>query len=85
MGLFAVNTGCRDGAVCSLQCDWEVRVPELQATVFMVPGRLVKNGDERLMVLNQVAQSVIADSGTTIVGAWHGRKLCSRTHTPMLV
>ena len=66
MGLFAVNTGCRDGAVCSLQCDWEVRVPELQATVFMVPGRLVKNGDERLIAVNQVARSVIENSGATI-------------------
>ncbi len=59
MALFAVNTGCRDGEVCGLQWSWEVKVPELKTTVFMVPGELVKNGDERLVVLNRVAQSVV--------------------------
>jgi integrase len=59
MGLFAVNTGCRDGEVCNLRWDWEVPVPELQTTVFVVPERFVKNGDDRLIVLNWVAQSVI--------------------------
>jgi integrase len=59
MALFAVNTGCRDGEVCSLRWDWEVDVPELGTTVFIVPGSRVKNGDDRLVVLNRVALSVI--------------------------
>jgi integrase len=59
MALFAVNTGCRDAEVCGLRWDWEVRVPELGTSVFIVPGRLVKNGDDRLIVLNRVAKSVI--------------------------
>ena len=29
MALFAVNTGCRDGEVCALRWEWEVKVPEL--------------------------------------------------------
>ena len=59
MALFAVNTGCRDGEVCDLRWDWEVAVPELGTTVFIIPGSRVKNGDDRLVVLNRVALSVI--------------------------
>jgi integrase len=59
MALFAVNTGCRDQEVCSLRWDWEVRVPELGTSVFIIPKTHVKNGDERLVVLNSVAASVV--------------------------
>lgn len=59
MALFAVNTGCRDQEVCSLRWEWEVWVPELGTSVFIVPGSRVKNGDQRLIVLNSVAASVV--------------------------
>ena len=59
MALFTVNTGCRSGEVCSLRWDWEIKVPELNTSVFIVPGSFVKNGDERLIVLNDVALSVM--------------------------
>ena len=59
MALFAVNTGCRDGEVCNLRWDWEVAVPELGTTVFIIPGSRVKNGDDRLVVLNCVAFSIV--------------------------
>jgi len=59
MALFAVNTGCRDAEICRLQWDWEVKVPELDTFVFIVPGSFVKNGDERLIVLNDIARSVV--------------------------
>jgi integrase len=41
------------------QWDWEVDVPELHTSVFIIPGGRVKNGDERLVVLNRTARSVI--------------------------
>lgn len=59
MSLFAVNTGCRDQEVCNLQWEWEVEVPELDTSVFIVPGEMTKNGDDRLVVLNRVSSSVI--------------------------
>ncbi len=59
MALFAVNTGCRDGEVCKLRWEWEVRVPELDTSVLIIPGRHVKNGDDRVVVLNTIAKSVI--------------------------
>lgn len=37
----------------------EVKVPELDTSVFIIPGERVKNGDERLVVLNRVAKSVV--------------------------
>jgi integrase len=59
MALFKVNTGCRDREVCGLKWEWEVLIPELETSVFVIPGTRVKNGDERLVVLNRVARSVI--------------------------
>jgi integrase len=59
MALFKVNTGCRDAEVCGLRWEWEVPVPELDTSVFIIPEAHVKNGDERLVVLNTVAKSVI--------------------------
>lgn len=59
MVLFKVNTGCRDGEVCSLRWDWECKVPELGTTVFIIPGAFIKNRQDRLIVLNRVAASVV--------------------------
>ena len=61
MALFAVNTGCRDGEVCALKWEWEVKVPELDTSVFIIPGEFVKNGDERVVVLNRIALAVLND------------------------
>jgi integrase len=60
MAVFAVNTGCRDAEISGLRWQWEVEVPELSTTVFIIPGSRVKNGRERLVVLNQHAKSVVA-------------------------
>lgn len=65
MDLFKVNTGCREQEVCKLRWDWEIPVPELGTSVFLIPSGFggrnerssVKNGDERLVVLNSVAKS----------------------------
>ncbi len=59
MALFKVNTGCREQEVCQLRWDWEVEVPQLDTSVFIVPGAVVKNREDRLVVLNRVAASVI--------------------------
>jgi len=62
MSLFKVNTGCREQEVCGLRWDWEVPVPELETSIFIIPAVHVKNGDDRLVVLNQVARSVVAEA-----------------------
>lgn len=59
MALFKVNTGCREQEVCQLKWDWECKVPELDTSVFIIPSSLVKNREDRLVVLNSVARSII--------------------------
>jgi len=57
--LFAVNTGCREQEVCQLRWDWEVEVPDLDISVFILPESITKTGTERVVVLNAVAGSVV--------------------------
>jgi len=59
MALFKVNTGCRDQEVCNLRWEWEVSVPELDTSVFIIPESRVKNREERLVVLNRIASAVV--------------------------
>jgi integrase len=61
MALFKVNTGLREQEVCGLKWDYEVKVkvPELDTSVFIIPGERIKNGEERLVVLNRMAKSVV--------------------------
>ena len=59
MSLFKVNTGVREQEVCGLKWADEIEVPELNTSVFIIEGDKVKNGQDRLVVLNRVARSVI--------------------------
>lgn len=67
MALYKVNTGCREQEVCKLRWEWEIKVPELDTSVFLIPAEFggrnkrsgVKNRDERLVVLNDVARKVV--------------------------
>lgn len=59
MAIFAINTGCRDQEICHLQWQWLVDVPELNTYVFIIPARLVKNRQNRLVILNQSALQII--------------------------
>ena len=59
MALFKVNTGCREKEVCRLKWSYEVQVPELGTSVFLIPGQKVKNAQDRLVVLNRIAKSVV--------------------------
>lgn len=59
MALFKVNTGTREQEVCQLCWDWEVKVPALETSIFLIPAEIVKNKEDRLVVLNRVAKSVV--------------------------
>lgn len=60
MALFAINTGSREQEICQLRWDWEIKIPESpHLMVFVVPSTLVKNGEDRLVVCNEIARSVI--------------------------
>ncbi len=84
MALFKVNTGCREQEVCGLKWEWEVPVPELATSVFIIPGQRVKNGDERLVVLNRVARSVIEEvrgEHTEYVFTYRGKPVTAMNNT----
>ncbi len=59
MALFKVNTGCREQEVCQLRWSWEIKLPELNVSVFWIPAYAVKNREPRLVVLNDIAKTVI--------------------------
>lgn len=42
MALFAVSTGCLDKEICDLKWDWEIKMPEFNTSVFIIPGEKVK-------------------------------------------
>jgi integrase len=79
MALFAVNTGCRDREICRLRWEWEVRIPELgNMSVFLIPGTWVKNGDDRLVVMNDQARAIIEEMrgiDPTYVFTYRGKPL----------
>ncbi len=78
IALFAVNTGCRSGEICRLSWDWEVAVPEVDDSVFIIPDDVAKNGQERIVVLNRIARRVVeGERGNhpQFVFTYHGERL----------
>jgi integrase len=59
MVLFAVNTGLRDDNVCGLQWDWEVPVPEIGRSVFVIPSDSYKANRDHVVILNDAAWSIV--------------------------
>jgi integrase len=60
MALFDLQCGARDAVVCGLRWEWEVRLPELGVSAFVVPRPAVKGRKRsRVLVCNSVAQSII--------------------------
>ena len=63
MTLFAINTGLRDGNVCGLRWEWEVKVPEVGRSVFVIPWQFHKTGKRKKMslvvILNDAAWSIL--------------------------
>jgi integrase len=60
MALFKVNTGLREQEVVNLRWQWELKIPELDASIFVIPRVYVKNALDRYVVLNRIARSAIA-------------------------
>jgi integrase len=58
--LFLLNSGLRsESEAVRLDWRWEVRVPALNSSVFLIPGDSRKNEQEHVCVLNSVARSII--------------------------
>lgn len=64
MAAFVVNTGVRDRELCQLRWSWERRISTPNAplgwrSVFALPPEIVKNGESRVIVLNDAAQAIL--------------------------
>jgi len=60
MVLFDLNTGARDEVVCGLKWEWEIEIPELGTSVFLIPKESVKGRKrDRVLVCNKVAKELI--------------------------
>jgi integrase len=59
MALFAINTGLRESNLCGLQWTWEVPVPEISRSVFVIPPEAFKTKRPHVVILNDVAWSII--------------------------
>lgn len=61
MALFALNTGARDENVCGLRWSWEVPVPEVGRSVFVVPAAEFKSKRAHVLILNDVAWRIVEE------------------------
>lgn len=59
MALFTVNSGCRSREVCLLRWEWEIYIKEIESSIFLIPEKFVKNGHNRVVILNDIAKAVI--------------------------
>lgn len=57
--LFALNTGARDDNVCGLRWAWEVKVPELKRSVFVIPAAEFKGKRDHVLILNDAAWDIV--------------------------
>ena len=59
MVLFAINTRLRDNNVHALEWKWEVSVPEIGRSVFVIPAEAFRCKRAQVVILNDVAWSII--------------------------
>jgi integrase len=59
MAEFAINTGCRQKEVTGMKWEWFLTHPTSGIQYFVIPGEEYKNGQDRIVVLNEVALRVI--------------------------
>ena len=83
--LFLLNTGLRSKSeAVRLDWRWEIVVPELNCSVFLVPGDARKNEQDHVCVLNSVARSIVErcrGKHSTAVFTYRGRPLNSVNNT----
>ncbi|HEX7891434.1 MAG TPA: tyrosine-type recombinase/integrase [Ramlibacter sp.] len=56
---FSLNTGTRDENVCGLRWEWEVEVPELQRSVFVIPPEFYKTNRKHVLIPNDTAWHIV--------------------------
>ena len=60
MALFKVNTGVSEREVVNLRWQWETAIPELNASIFIIPRDYVKNALDRYVVCRATINLTLA-------------------------
>lgn len=83
--MFMTNTGPRSvDELCAMKWEWERRMPELdlpdfKVVLFVLPA--TKNGEERVLVLNKMAQAILErQRGKHAEFVWTWRRALGRYH-----
>jgi hypothetical protein len=63
MALFKVNTGLRQAEVANLRWEWEVAIPELGTSIFVIPREHTKFELDRYVVLRAYSNAIHKKSG----------------------
>jgi len=83
--LFLLNSALRsESEAVRLDWRWEIAVPELKSSVFLIPGDHRKNEQDHVCVLNSVARSIVErcrGKHPTAVFTYRGRPLGSVNNT----
>ncbi|WP_101756630.1 site-specific integrase [Oceanicoccus sp. KOV_DT_Chl] len=74
--LFDVNCGAREQEVCQLRWEWEIQLDD--RSLFVLPKQLTKNKQDRILVPNDAAQTVLKD-----VRGQHGEFVFSYRGKPL--
>lgn len=65
MTLFGLNTGLRDENICGLRWSWEVPVPEVGRSIFIVPAAEFKTDVDHVLILNDAAWRIVEQQRET--------------------
>jgi integrase len=84
MVLFAVNTGLRESNVCGLEWIWEVPVPEIGRSVFVIPPEAFKSKRAHVVILKDAAWSIIEErrgKHPLYVFAYRGKRVATMNNS----
>ena len=87
MVLFDLNTGARDDNVCALRWAWEVPVPELGRSVFLIPATEMKAKRPHVLILNDVAWSIVEEcrgAHDEFVFVWRRERVVNVDEEPVM-
>ncbi len=82
--LFAINTGCREQEICQLRWSWEIEIPDLETSVFILPTHVTKTETERVVALNSIAYRLVQSrrgKSSTHVFSYKGRPVKKLNNT----
>ena len=82
MALFAINKGLRNHNVCGSKWEWEVAVPEVGRSVFVIPAEGYKAKRPHVVILNDAQSLRFRKSGRVTLAASMSTRGVKQSCTP---